>query len=147
MAHLREALFPGSHVMTPTFPVQWVELPLGRACDVLDLVVTAQPARHTQETNPTALRVEVGDKVVAYTGDTEWTDDVARVARGADLLIAECYFYDKPVKWHLNYPAIAAHLPACGAKRLILTHMSREMLARAADIPEECAHDGLTVTL
>jgi len=31
--------------------------------------------------------------------------------------------------------------------RLILTHMSREMLARAADVPEQCAYDGLVVTL
>jgi phosphoribosyl 1,2-cyclic phosphodiesterase len=51
------------------------------------------------------------------------------------------------VKWHLNYPTIAAQRPTLGAKRVILTHMSREMLAHAADVPEECAHDGLVVTL
>jgi ribonuclease BN (tRNA processing enzyme) len=147
MDQLREALFPGSHVMTPTFPLSWVEMEPARPHALLDLIVTPQPARHTAETNPTALRVEVGGKVIAYTGDTEWTDDVARAARGADLLIAECYFYDKPIKWHLNYPAIAAHGESLGAKRLILTHMSRDMLAHAADVPEECAHDGLVVTL
>jgi ribonuclease BN (tRNA processing enzyme) len=114
---------------------------------VLDLQVTPQPARHTRETNPTALRVQVGDKVVAYTGDTEWTDDIARAARDADLLIAESYFHAKPVRWHLNYPDIVTHAGRVGARRLILTHMSREMLARAADVPEECAYDGLVVTL
>src|SRR6266446_5289122 len=123
MDAIREALFPGSHVVTP------------------------EPARHTHETNPTALRVEVGGKVVAYTGDTEWTEDVARVARGADLFIAECYYYDKPIKWHLNYPTVAAQRDAFGARRVILTHMSREMLAHADTVPEECAHDGLVVTL
>jgi ribonuclease BN (tRNA processing enzyme) len=147
MDQIREALFPGSDVMTPTFPLTWVEMEPGKPHAVLDLVVTPQPARHTAETNPTALRVEVGGKVIAYTGDTEWTDDVALAARGADLLIAECYFYAKPVKWHLTYPTIVAQQPTLGAKRLILTHMSREMLAHAADVPEECAHDGLVITL
>ena len=147
MAEIREALFPGSHVMTPKFPVDWIELEPGRPRDILDLRVTARPARHTRETNPTSLRVEVGGKVIAYTGDTEWTDDVATVARGADLFIAECYFYDKPIKWHLNYPAIAAHRAELGATRVILTHMSREMLAHADEVPEECASDGLVVTL
>jgi ribonuclease BN (tRNA processing enzyme) len=147
MDQVREALFPGSHVMTPTFPLTWVEMEPGTPHAILDLVVTPEPARHTAETNPTALRVEVGGKVIAYTGDTEWTEDVARVARGADLVIAECYFFDTPVKWHLNYPAIAAQGPTLGAKRLVLTHMSREMLAHAADVPEDCAHDGLVVTL
>ncbi|HTO14014.1 MAG TPA: MBL fold metallo-hydrolase [Candidatus Binatia bacterium] len=147
MGEIREALFPGSHVMAPRFPLEWIELPAATPRAVLDCVVTAHPARHTAETNPTALRVEIGGTVIAYTGDTEWTDDVARAARGADLLIAECYFYSKPVKWHLNYPAIAAHRDTCGARRVILTHMSNEMLAHADEVPEECAHDGLVVTI
>jgi ribonuclease BN (tRNA processing enzyme) len=147
MGEIREALFPGSHVMVPKFPLSWVELVPGRAQPILDLVVTSYPARHTEETNPTAVRVEVGGKTVAYTGDTEWTPDVATAARGADLLVAECYFYDKPIKWHLNYRDIVAHRAAVGARRVILTHMSKEMLAHVADVPEECAHDGLVVTL
>ena len=147
LAEIREALFPGSHVMTPSFPLQWIELPEGRPHPVLDLNVTARPARHTRETNPTSLRVEVGDKVIAYSGDTEWTDDLAAVARGADLFIAECYFYDKPIKWHLTYPTLAAHRAELGATRVILTHMSREMLAHVDTVPEECASDGLVVTL
>jgi ribonuclease BN (tRNA processing enzyme) len=147
MDAIREALFPGSHGMTPSFPLTWVEMEPGKPHPILDLVVTPEPARHTAETNPTALRVEVGGKIVAYTGDTEWTEAVARVARGADLFIAECYFYDKPVKWHLNYPTVAAQRDRFGAKRVILTHMSKEMLAHADAVPEECAHDGLVVTL
>lgn len=144
---IREALFPGSRAMTPKFPVDWIEMAPGRPHPVLDLVVTPERARHTAETNPTALRIQVGDRVIAYTGDTEWTDDVARAAREADLLIAESYFYDKPVRWHLNYPDVVAHARGVGAHRLILTHMSREMLARAAEVPEECAYDGLVVTV
>jgi ribonuclease BN (tRNA processing enzyme) len=147
MGQIQEALFPGSHVMTPRFPVTWVEMEPGRPHPVLDFVVTPQPARHTAETNPTALRVEVGGKVVAYTGDTEWTDDVAKVAAGADLFIAESYFYDKPIRWHLNYPVIAARRDALGARRVVLTHMSREMLAHADKVPEECAYDGLVLSV
>jgi ribonuclease BN (tRNA processing enzyme) len=145
MTQIQEALFPGSHVMMPKFPVTWLEMDPGRPHQVLDFIVTPQPARHTAETNPTAIRVEVDGKVVAYTGDTEWTDDVAKVTAGADLLIAESYFYDKPIKWHLNYPVIAALRDKLGAHRVVLTHMSREMLAHADAVPEECAYDGLVV--
>jgi len=147
MSALREALFPGSHVMAPKFPLAWIELAPGLPHEVLDLRVISYPARHTAETNPTALRVEVGGKTVAYSGDTEWTEAIAQAARGADLFIAECYFYDKPIKWHLNYRELAVHRAEIDAKRLILTHLGRDMLARAASVPEECAHDGLVVTL
>jgi ribonuclease BN (tRNA processing enzyme) len=143
MGEIRAALFPGSHVMAPRFPLSWIEMEPGRRYALLDAWVTPEPARHTKETNPTAVRLEVGGKIIGYTGDTEWTDEVARVAHGADLFIAECYFYDKPVRWHLNYPAIVQHGKTFGARRVILTHMSREMLAHASMIPEECAHDGL----
>ena len=133
--------------MTPRFPLTWHELEVGNANAVLDILVTPQPARHVPETNPTALRVEVGGRVIAYTGDTEWTDDVARIAHGADLLIAECYFHAKAIKGHLTYDAIVAHARRAGARRMILTHMSREMLAHAGRVPEECARDGLVVVL
>jgi ribonuclease BN (tRNA processing enzyme) len=147
MATLSEALFPGSAIMVPKFELEYRELTVGAPNRVLDLVVTPRPARHTAETHPTALRVEVGGRVVAYTGDTEWTDDVARIAEGADLLIAECYFYAKPIKWHLTYPEIVRHVRTAGARRVVLTHMSSEMLAHRGDVPEECAQDGLVIDL
>jgi ribonuclease BN (tRNA processing enzyme) len=122
-------------------------MPVGHPTQVRDLVVTPQPARHTSTTNPTALRVEVGDKIIAYTGDGEFTEEMAQVGHDADLLIAECYFYQKPVKWHLNYPEFARHEQAFGAKRVILTHMSREMLDHASAVPQECAEDGMVIEL
>src|SRR4029453_13547738 len=36
MGNIREALFPGSHVMTPKFAVDWIELEPGRLHEVLD---------------------------------------------------------------------------------------------------------------
>src|SRR5262245_15960739 len=137
MGALSEALFPGMHVMAPKFALDYVELAVGASTPVRDLVVTAQPACHVPQTNPLALRVEVAGKVVAYTGDTEWTEEVAAVARGADLLIAECYYHSKPIKWHLTYRDLAPRLASLGARRVILTHLGPEMLAHAADVPEE----------
>src|SRR5213083_943471 len=46
MSELAEALFPGMHVMTPTFPLEYVELEVGQPNRVLDLVVTPRAARH-----------------------------------------------------------------------------------------------------
>jgi len=145
MAAITEALFPGSDVMEPKFQLDYVEMEMERPNTVGRLRVTPYPARHTWQTNPTSLRVEVGDRVIAYTGDGEWTENMARLGRDADLVIAECYYYAKPIKWHLNYPGVVEHLKDFGAKRVILTHMSREMLAHVDAIPEECAHDGLVI--
>ena len=37
------------------------------------------------------------------------------------------------------------HLPQIRPKRLILTHMSNDMLARRAELPYETAEDGMIV--
>ena len=42
-------------------------------------------------------------------------------------------------------PKLVAHRANSGARRIILTHMSREMLAHAGEVPEECIHDGMVV--
>ena len=147
METLREALFPGSHVMKPRFDYEYVEMQPGRANPVCGLAVTPYTALHTPETSPTILRVECAGKVVTYTGDTDWTDALIDASDGADLLISECYYFDKPIKMHMNYTTLKAHLPQLGAKSIVLTHMSADMLKHAGEIPERCASDGLVIEL
>ena len=141
------ALMPGMEVMVPKFPIRYIDLPLLQRTEVGPLAVTTYPAVHTRETNPTSIRVAVAGKVIAYTGDSEWTEHMPVLADGADLFIAECYFFKKPVRFHLNYPDIAKHKGQIRAKRVVLTHLGREMLANVDTVPEECAHDGLVIQL
>lgn len=147
MAAIRAALFPGSEVMRPRFALDYAELPTLATTELRGLRVTAYPARHAPKTEPAALRVEVAGKTVAYTGDGEWSEHLPALARDADLLIAECYFHAKPVPDHLNYPVLRAHWHELGARRVVLTHMSPEMLAEADSVPEDCASDGYVVEL
>lgn len=149
-AHLpkvQEALFPGSAGMTPKFDTEVIEMETGKPHDVCGLSVTTWPAVHTEATNPTSMRIEVAGKVIAYSGDTSWTEHIPEVARDADLFISECYFFEKQVPFHMNYPDLVAHRGEITAKRMILTHMGPEMLAKLDKVEEECAHDGLVVEI
>jgi ribonuclease BN (tRNA processing enzyme) len=141
------ALFPGSERMTPSFKVDFVELATERAHVVAGMRIVTYPAIHTPETNPTSVRIEAGGTIIAYTGDSEWTRFMPDLARDADLLIAECYFYRKPVRFHLNYPTLAEHRHELAAKKIILTHMGPEMLAAQDAVPELCAHDGMVIEI
>lgn len=147
METLREALFPGSGIMKPKFPLEFIEMESRRVNDVHGIHVTPYPAFHTPETSPTMLRVETDGKVVTYTGDTDWTDALITAADGADLLISECYFFEKPIKMHMNYMTLHAHIGELRAKAIVLTHMSGDMLRHAHEVPERCATDGLVINL
>jgi ribonuclease BN (tRNA processing enzyme) len=91
------------------------------------------------------LRVEGEGKVIAYSGDTEWTDALLALGHEADLFICEAYMRDKPIKSHMVLSALERRLGQIRPKRLILTHMSNDMLARRAELSYETAEDGMII--
>ena len=147
LSAVNEALMPGMHVMIPKFDLNYVETDVMTPTQVGDLTITSYPANHTGETNPTSVRIQVAGKVISYTGDSAWTKHMPKVAENADLFICECYFYEKPIRFHMNYPDIREHRAELNSKRTILTHFSREMMLHKDDVSEETAYDGLVVEL
>ena len=142
-----EALFPGSSQVRHAFAIDFEALAPGESRSLGAVRVTPYEVSHPSGAPPFALRIECGGRTVAYTGDTEWCEALIPAAREADLLIAEAYFYDKRVKFHLDLETLRAHLDELRPKRLILTHMSADMLARVNELDIECAEDGKTVSL
>ncbi len=142
-----ELFFPGSSQMPLRFELDFVELFERQPTPIGPLTVTAYPVQHSPGTNPHALRVDCGAKVIAYSGDTEWVEALLEVAQGADLFICETYFYDKKVKYHLDYQTLMAYRSKLGCKRLIVTHMHEDMLARLDSLETEWAEDGKQVVL
>jgi ribonuclease BN (tRNA processing enzyme) len=142
-----EALFPGSSQVQRRFDLAFVELPEGEATDLGALTVTPYGVVHPSGAPAYALKVECGQKVISYSGDTEWTDSLLQAARGADLFVCEAYFFEKKVPYHLDYRTLMAHRTELGCRRLILTHMSEDMLCRLKDVEDEWAEDGKSLAL
>jgi phosphoribosyl 1,2-cyclic phosphodiesterase len=64
--------------------------------------------------------------------------------RVALLLPRPC---EKPIRYHLDYRTLVAHRARLACRRLILTHLSEDMLARLPELHGEAAEDGLTIRL
>lgn len=143
-----ETSFPGSSATKPKFDLQLIEVRPRESRAIGGVFVTPVQALHGNSRGPfLAYRFEVEGKAIAYTGDTEWTDDLVEVAQDADLFVAEAYFFDKKVRLHLDLDTLQRNLGRIHPKRLILTHMSDDMLSRLSTIPYEAAFDGLVVEL
>jgi ribonuclease BN (tRNA processing enzyme) len=147
LAAAQEALFPGSSQTARHFPLEIGEIASGVRTQGAGFAVTPFPADHSAGAPCFSLRLEIDGRVVTYSGDTGWTDALAEAARGADLFICESSSAERLLTGHLSYADLAPRLAAIGAKRVILTHMNPDMLARRATLAHETAEDGLTVTL
>ncbi len=129
------------------FPVQYLELEpknwtrIGPV-EVLPLEVTHQPREVAY-----GYKVKAGGKVLGYTGDTEWTDTLIELSDGCDLFICESYLYEGKIRFHMAYTDIQTHRSALKCKRLLLTHLHADALARIDEIREEVAYDGMRVSL
>jgi ribonuclease BN (tRNA processing enzyme) len=147
---LMEAHFPGSSNAKRKFPIYIIELAPEQQTSIGNglAAVTGYEVIHPSGTPSLALRVECGGKTIAYTGDTAWTGNLVKAGAGADLFICEAYFYDRKVPFHLDYQTLSENLPLIGAKRVLLTHMSADMLQQVSNVQGcEAAHDGLEIEL
>jgi ribonuclease BN (tRNA processing enzyme) len=146
LAQLMEALFENSSKTRQRFDLNIVTLSPEATAHFGEVSVTPFPVVHGDSGGPfLAYRIEAEGRIVAYTADTEWTETLVPLGRDADLLIAEAYTFDRPVKNHLSLKALEARLADIKPKRLILSHMSDDMLDRA--VPHETASDGLIVDI
>src|SRR5258705_4161484 len=102
---------------------------------------------HGRGAQPFGVRIGCDGKIVASSGETEWTDSLIDAARGADLFIAEALFFDKAVKYHLNLATLLGHRAELECRRLIVTHMGEDMLRRRDTLEVETAEDGKVVVV
>jgi ribonuclease BN (tRNA processing enzyme) len=137
-----EVFFPGSTRIERKFETRFVELADRVTVEVGPVHVTGYEVSHASGAPPFALRITGEGKIVTYSGDTEWTDSLVDAARGADLFIAEALSYDKRIRYHLDLATLLEHRSRLDCRRLILTHMGEDVLARLDGLAVEAAEDG-----
>ena len=142
-----EALFPGATENEQKFPLKFVELQEGTAARIEPLAVTPYAVVHPSGAPSYALRVAMGDKILAYSGDTSWTGTLIPAAKGADLFVCDCHSFDGDPWYHIDYQTLMKYREELGCRRLVLTHMSEEMLEKIEDLEVEGAEDGMELAL
>jgi ribonuclease BN (tRNA processing enzyme) len=143
-----EVFFPRSSKNAWKFALDVVEITPGVPAEVLGVPVRTAEVIHQSGAPSTAVRLTLDGKVLAYSGDTEWTDALIGIADGADLFIIECYDYSRDVTGHMSFAKLKEKRPQLRARRIMLTHMNPTMLARIGEARAEgfeVADDGLVV--
>jgi ribonuclease BN (tRNA processing enzyme) len=142
-----DVMFPGSSGMDWRFALRFIELTAGSTAELGPFAMTPFAAVHPSGAPAFAFRLAVAGRILAYSGDTAWTDTLIEAGRGADLFISECYSFDGKPKFHLNYRTLRSRIRKLGPEKVLLTHMSEEMLAKLDEITIDAAEDGQLIEL
>jgi ribonuclease BN (tRNA processing enzyme) len=146
LAAAMEAFFPKSTGSKWKFEWRVQEIAVGVETDVLGHSLVTAEVIHQSGAPSTALRLSDGCTNFAYSGDTEWTEALLPIARGADLFICECYAYAGKLTGHMSWETLKARLPDLNARQVMVTHMNPTMLARTDEVVQAgllVAEDGL----
>jgi ribonuclease BN (tRNA processing enzyme) len=93
------------------------------------------------------LKVTYSGKQILFSGDSAWTDAFVRHAAGVDLFLCECSFFKEQPGMHVSYLALEPNLARLKCKKLVLTHLGAEMLARRHELQTTTAEDGMVLEI
>jgi ribonuclease BN (tRNA processing enzyme) len=88
-----------------------------------DFVISVTRVEHNDES--IAIRIEE-HKSVTFSGDTDYTKNLVKLASGTDLLIAECSFPERKVDGHLNLETLQKIVDEANPKRVLISHLYPE---------------------
>ncbi|HXV84050.1 MAG TPA: MBL fold metallo-hydrolase [Candidatus Binatia bacterium] len=128
-------------------PVRFHILEPDRAAVIEGIHVFPFRVPHQLNAVSLGLKISYAGKQILFSGDSAWTDLFLSHARGVDLFLCECSFYEQESVNHLNYKILREKLAALACKKLVLTHLGEEMLQRRHELQVTCAEDGMLIEL
>jgi len=145
---LMRTMYPNFDLAAIRHQLNFVVLEPERSRQFGKVRVTAIRSPHTKPDISLSLKIELAGRAIVFSGDTGWNEALAKLAHGADLFLCECtYFESAQLKFHLNYPQLAANRDKFDVRRMVLTHLGREVLNRKREIAIKMGFDGMKIRL
>jgi ribonuclease BN (tRNA processing enzyme) len=127
------------------YPLEYLELAAERDLELDGFTITPFPAFHHPSTRPHMVRVRTSNREVMFTGDTGWHEKLPEYVGDADLLIAECVFFDRGYEYHLNHERLEQERGRFRAAQTVLTHLGSQVLDNLDRVRFDTARDGMVL--
>jgi ribonuclease BN (tRNA processing enzyme) len=128
--------------------VKWIVLEPGKSVKLVGLQLSTIRSPHTKPDISLSVKIVADGKTFVFSGDSGWNDELVKFSAGANLLLCECtYFESEHLRFHMNYPELARNRDRFNVKRMILTHLGRELINHTPDIEIEMGFDGMKLEI
>lgn len=139
--------YPGNETILESLQIEWLYYENEKSIKAAGIEVQPFKMNHAELVKPHGIRVTIDGKVISYSGDTGWNENLLLLSEDADLFICECTFYDKEMEGHLNYKLLSEKKHLLHYKQILLTHFDEEMLLNADKVDMEMATDGMDILI
>jgi ribonuclease BN (tRNA processing enzyme) len=128
-------------------PTSFHVLEPGQLANIAAIQVLPFRVPHQVREISLGLVITYEGKRILFSGDSAWSDDFVTHCRGADLFLCECSHYEEESSNHLSYLKLREKLKDLQCKKLLLTHVGEQMLARRQELPVTMVEDGMVVEI
>jgi ribonuclease BN (tRNA processing enzyme) len=147
VTELFRLMYGGGKVLNQLPPVSFHTLKADEPALIAGIEVLPFRVPHQTHEVSLGLAVRYEGKRILFSGDSAWTDLFIHHSQGVDLFLCECSFYDEPAGNHVSFAELQRNLPRLNCKRVLLTHLGDEMLARQGELAVALAEDGMVIDL
>ncbi len=147
VTELFRLMYGGGKGSTELPPVSFQVLSPDQVTTIDQIEVFPFAVPHQSHEISLGLNITYDGKRILFSGDSAWTDVLIEQARGVDLFLCECSFYSEAAGNHVSFLKLRQDLPRLECKKLILTHLGDEMLARKKELAVTMAEDGMVFDL
>ena len=111
-----------------------------------DIIIQTVKMNHNRESVGVSIEKK---KRVVFSGDTDYSKNLIKLAHKADLLVAECSFPETKLKGHMNLEVLDRVVKEARPERVILSHLYPEWDAFKGVLhgPYLLAEDGMEIIL
>jgi ribonuclease BN (tRNA processing enzyme) len=89
-----------------------------------NLLIETAPVNHRDES--IAIRLEENGRTTVFSGDTDYSPTLLRLASGSDVLFAECSHPWKKAKGHMNLETLRRVVDSARPRKVLMTHLYPE---------------------
>ena len=116
--------FPNLAKRERSYRVTYVELRDGLEGEVADLTYLARSVTHSESLECFGFRVQIGDRTLAYSGDSVLCEPLVELAEGTDVFVVECSCWESACGHHLAPNDIRELRRRLGPRpTFVLTHL------------------------
>ena len=126
---LQELMYPEtSEKIMAALDLTFFEFDVNGIIDIGDKKIVSKKVEHSPPSEPHGIRLEWKDKIVGFSGDTSWTDNLIALSTDADLFICECNFLNEEAFGHLSYKELLSKKNLLKCNNIWISHMGNEVL-------------------